>query len=71
MSVNSPETPLVSTGTADEAVGALFIPSADENFADDAATKAWIEDNLLPLISEAESEGVEQRSEWSAIREML
>ena len=71
MSVNSPETPLVSTGTADEAVGALFIPSANENFADDAATKAWIEDNLLPLISEAESEGVEQRSEWSAIREML
>lgn len=70
MSQNAPETPLVSTGPADEAE-ALFIPSATENFADDKTAKAWIEDNLLPLISDAESMGTEQRAEWSAIREML
>ena len=70
MSQNAPETPLVSTGPADEAE-ALFIPSATENFADDKTAKAWIEDNLLPLVSDAESMGTEQRAEWSAIREML
>ena len=70
MSINAPETPLVSTGPADEAA-ALFIPSATENFAADPKYKQWIEDNLLPLVADAESMGTAQRDEWQAIRDML
>ena len=70
MSQSAPETPLVSTNQDDEA-NPLWFPTGKENFADDAKAKAWIEDNLIPLVTDAENMGSEQRAEWSAIREML
>lgn len=67
---HAPETPLVTTLQRDEA-DQLFIPNAKENFAEDKDAKAWVADNLLPIVLLAESNGVAQREEWEAIRDML
>ncbi len=66
---NAPETPLVSTGPADE-VDAFFIPSK-LNFVADKAVRAWIDDNLLPMLQQGESDGTAVRDEWERIRDML
>jgi hypothetical protein len=73
MSLNAPETPLITAGPKDEAngLGDLFIPDGRTNFADDKVAKAWVEENLTTLISEAESQGIAQRAEWSGIRDMV
>lgn len=65
----APETPLVTAGPADEAE-AFFIPRT-ENFADNQESMKWIDENLMPLIQQAESDGIPQREEWERIRNML
>lgn len=66
----SPETPIVTTRQADE-VSALWLPEAKENFATDAAARQWVEDNLLPAITQAESDGENIRAEWREIQKMV
>lgn len=71
--ISAPETPLVITSANDEVgVPDALVPPPDSttNFADNKEARAWLDANVLPLLSYVRADGEAQRAEWGKIRRM-
>lgn len=68
----APETPLVAASSNDEAEGGALVaaPDSTTNFADNADSRLWLEQNVLGLLSITRDDRMEQHAEWGKIRRM-
>lgn len=67
--IHHPSTSLVTTRQSDEATP-LQIPNLKENVANNADVRAWVQENVLPLIQQAIDDGEGIRGEWLQVRRM-